>query len=420
MYPGKVFRNENVRKLLSDFAKTLERFLAQEEFEKNIWDKRIYSLRGWRKRNYKDKFFKRLEEFTKQHKKSKQEVDEFYETRTNQISEEYEFHYFSKFDENNEINQQKSDALDYEFIGKKLYLFQYMLSREYVNKNLNYDYKFFKEIESFIKHNQIEIKKSAPELYRSYLCVQFLFNKGDKFILNELKKFIIKKKYFENKISKPYWDYINSCVYMVNQGYPDYYKDIFQFLKLLEENKLIEHSSEIVHYYFKIAIEAALWAKELTWLENFIDNHGNKIKPDFKKDMINLSYAKIFWTKSDFKKSKEYAKKVTFKDYLHYIGSKKILLRISYQENDFDNLIYIADTVKKYFSFHLEIPEVYRSGTEEFIEYLLKLFKLKEKFNLGYEIEFEIEKLKRQIEKDKREVSFKNWLFEKANELKKN
>ncbi len=49
----------------------MKRFLAQEEFEKNEWDKNIYVLRGLRTRHYGDKFFQRLKEFKKDHKNSK-------------------------------------------------------------------------------------------------------------------------------------------------------------------------------------------------------------------------------------------------------------------------------------------------------------------------------------------------------------
>lgn len=419
MYPNEEFKNESIRKLLSDFWKLLERFLAQEEFEKNEWEKNIYVLRGLRTRHYDDKFFQRLREFKKEHKNSNQEIDEFYATNTKLISEEFEQCYNSKFDKNNHINQEKSDALDYEFITKKLFLFQYMFSREYVNSNLKYDYTFYSEIETYILKNKEQIIAENPELYRNYLSLLFYFEKFDRKVLVEIKTFIEKHKYYKNKINKPYWEFINLCTSMTNLGYLEYYEEIFDFLKLLDDNELILEGKILNHYFFKIAVHASIYKKEFDWIENFITKYKKYIRYDFKEDMLNLSYAKLFFAKEEFDKAKNYANKVSFKDYLHYISSKQILLKIAYESDDFNAIISTIDTIRKYFYSHNEIPEVYKTGTEEFIEYVSKLSKIKEKFLLDENVDFEINKLRSELEKENREVSFSDWLLKKTNQFKK-
>lgn len=413
MYPGESFKNESIRKLLSDFWKLLERFLTQEEFESKEWDKNVCLLRGLRTRHYDDKFFKRLEEFKTEHKNSTQEIDEFYETNTKLISEEYEYWFSSKFNEQNDINQIKSNALDKEFIAKKLFLFQYMFSREYVNSNLKYNYSFFSEIEQYICKDKDRIIKEDPELYRNYLSLLFYFKNFDRNVLSEIRTYIEKNKYFSKKINKPYWEFINLCTSLTNIGYTEYYEEIFEFLKLLDNNELILEGKILDHYFFKIAVHTSIHKKEFDWLENFIAKYKKYIKYDFKEDMINLSYSKLFLAKNDFQKSKTYSNRVSFRDYLHYISSKQILLKIAYEEEDFNTLTSITDTIRKYFYGHDEIPEIYKSGTEEFIEYILKLSKIREKFSLGVDVDFEIEKFTKELEKKKKQVSFSDWLLEK-------
>lgn len=419
MYPKEEFKNESIRKLLSDFGRLLEQFLAQEEFEKNEWDKKIYTLRGLRTRHYDDKFFKRLKEFKAGHENSTQEIDEFYETNTKLISEEYEYWFVSKFGDRNEINQEKSDALDYEFIAKKLFLFQYMLSREYVNKDLKFRYEFLEEIILLIEKNKTKVIAEAPEVYRNYLSLLFYLKNFDQKILKDLENFIDKTKYFKNRINKPYWDFINLCIYLTNLGNVEYYKEIFTLLKLLDENEIILEGKNLSHYYFKIAVHASIYKKEYDWLENFIKKYKKYIKYDFKEDMVNLSYSKLFLAKNEIAKSKEFAIKVTFKDYLHYISSKQILLRIAYEEEDFNIITSTIDTIRKYFSSHNEIPEVYRAGTEKFMDYVMKLSKIKEKFLLDENVDYDIDKFKKELKKENREVSFSDWLLEKANLIKK-
>ncbi len=419
MYPEEKFKNGSIRKLLSDFWKLLERFVAQEEFEKNEWDKNVYTLKGLRTRHYDDKFFQRLKEFKKEHKSSTQEIDELYETNTKLISEEYEYWYNSKFEERNEINQDKSDALDYEFISKKLFLFQYMLSREYVNKDLKYGYTFWKEIKDFFECNKKIIKNKNPILFQSYLGVTLVKNGFREKDIKAMKDFLDGQNFYLRKTPKPYWDYINYCIVFTNNNNSKYWDDIFHYLQLLEKNNLILENGVMPHYHFKIALEAALHNNEFTWLEKFINNYGNKIKHDYKKDMINLSYAKLSLARNEVSKSKEYAGKISFKDYLHYISSKKILLRIAYEEEDFNAIISIIDTVRKYFSSHNEIPEVYKTGTEEFIEYISRLSRIKENYLLGEDMNFELQNFQNDLNKDKREISFSDWLITKSQQIKK-
>ncbi|MBS1494835.1 MAG: hypothetical protein JST55_15075 [Bacteroidetes bacterium] len=419
MYPNEEFKNESIRKLLSDFARMLERFLAQEEFDKNEWDKKIYILRGLRKEHYDDKFFKRLKEFKAGHKNSTQEIDEFYETNTKLISEEYEYWYFSKFDDRNEINQEKSDALDYEFISKKLFLFQYMQSREYVNKDLKFRYDFWDEIKKYFEKYGSIIKKEQPLLYHSFLGVVLVFNNFQRSDLLEMKQFLDDQNFYLKKISKPYWDYINYCTAFINKNLYEYMDDIIFYLKLMDENGIILQNRELVHYYFKIALEAALYKKEFDWIERFISKYGNKIKSDFKNDMLALSSAKLFLAKNEFAKAKYYSNKVSFKDYLHYIGSKKILLRIAYEESDLNSIISISDTIRKYLNTHNEIPEIYRAGTEEFMQYILRLSKIRENNSLGEDVDFELNKFRTELKEESREVSFSDWLLEKTFQFKK-
>ncbi len=134
--------------------------------------------------------------------------------------------------------------------------------------------------------------------------------------------------------------------------------------------------------------------------------------------MINLSYSKLFLAKNDFKKSKDFADKISFRDYLHYIGAKKILARIAYEEDDLDKIISINDAARKFFVSHEEIPKVYRISAIGYFEKIIQLSKLKEKFSLNEKIDFEINDFRKNLEGNKDDISFKEWFLEKVNKIK--
>lgn len=419
MYPNEEFKNESIRKLLSDFAKLLDKFLAQEEFEKNVWDKNIYTLRGLRTRNYDDKFFKRLKEFKSQHANSSQEIDEFYETNTKLISEEYDFRFASKFGEKNEINQEKSDALDFEFIAKKLYLFQYMLSREYVNNDLKFRYDFLEEISAYIERNRTKIIRENPELYRNLLGINFIMENYDEGILSQLKSFIDEMEYWEKKKSQPYWDYINYCVVKVNQGFDNYFNEIFHYISLLDSNGLIIPDKSFNHNSFRISASAAIHCKETQWLEKFIVKYKSKIEKEYRNDIVNLTYARLYFEIQDFNRSKQFCGQVTFKNYIFYLAAKNILLKIAFELGNILDIIALKDAYVKYFESHSEIPSVYKTGKIEFANYLLKLAKIKENFEFQKTDNYELDKFIKNLSADTI-VNNKEWLLEKVSELKHN
>ncbi|CAN5470602.1 hypothetical protein BH10BAC5_BH10BAC5_12440 [soil metagenome] len=416
MYPGENFKNDSIRKLLSDFDKLLENFAVQLEFENSEWDKKVYTLKAYRIRNC-DKFEKRLNEYKKDHKDSVQDMGDFYTTNTKLISEEFEFSYLSKFCENDQINQKKSDAFDLEFIAKKLFLFQYMLSREYVDKNLKYSYDFLDEITAFIKKNKKRIIKDEPELYRNFLGTQFMLKDHNEKVLIELNEFIDIKEYYKRKLSGPYWDFINLCTLLTNKGFDNYYSIIFRYVKLMNESGIILSGRFIEHYNFKIIVHSALFEKEFDWLEKFIDLNGQYIKSDFREGMINVSYAYLYYEKKEYEKARLHSEKIKYSDYIHYLSSKNILLKIAYAENNVIELEALNEKIKKYISAHSEIPDFFSQGRAEFAEYIMRLGRLKESIINGENRQYELKKLKEQIIKEKNDIIFKKYLLSTADQL---
>jgi len=418
MYPGEEFRNDSIRKLLSEFDKLLENFAAQIEFEKTEWDKKIYTLKALRERNC-DKFEKRLKDYNKEHKNSTEGFDEFYATRLKLISEEFDFYFSSNLNEQNQINQEKSDAIDNEFIAKKLFLFQYMKSREYVNKEVKYSYTFWEEIEDHIKKNKASITKIDPELYRNFLGTQYILSNESEKILEKIKQFIDEQKYYEKKMGKPYWDYINYCMVQTNNGKDSYYENIFEYLKLLDEKELLSNGTGFNQHFFSIASAASRHTKEYDWLESFISKYKNKLKKEFRDDTINSTYALLYFDKGDYEKAKHFACKIGLNDFYLYISAKYILIKIAYEFDDIVEISNLRDTFKKYLSSHPEVPIKITKPNLQFADQLFRLAKIKEKISVDGNDDYEVDEFVRELEKAKKDQIATIWLKEKARQIKK-
>jgi hypothetical protein len=208
MYPNQPFKDTSIRKLISDFNKVIERFAIQKELEEDRVDYNLKLLKQFRKNRQKDKFDRLYKETELLNEEDHSEVDQYYENRMRLLCERFELLFHKSIKEKKDIFQKKSDMLDLEFIMKKIYLYEAMVSIQGINKEVSYNYTFLNEIDAYINSNKADIIKNEPELYRNYLQLKVSTEKDNLRLLNELEKFTY-SAYSQNGILRPLIDLSN-------------------------------------------------------------------------------------------------------------------------------------------------------------------------------------------------------------------
>jgi hypothetical protein len=150
----------------------------------------------------------------------------------------------------------------------------------------------------------------------------------------------------------------------------------------------------------------------------FIDIYKNKIEPEFREDVKNYSYGKLYYELKDYTKSLFYLSLVDFKDYYIYTNVKKMLLRVEYELGNNENVISQIENIQKFYNSHTEITDAYKINTLNYIMILNELAKLQLSSRNKTDKMFKKNKLFKNLEKYKNNIVYYNWLLKKISEVK--
>lgn len=409
----------NYRKLISDFNKKLFAFMVFIESEHKI-NQKLLLMRAFRKRNLNRNFNDLSEELEDYFlNKAKMDAGDYGEHK--KFLEEVRLYTFSTdYHSAGTVVQNESNALDLLFISEKLGAFQNMFSLEYVNKETKYNWSFYDEISNFIEGRIEMIKKTEPCIYFNYMVLKLAKNTSEKSSYTKLKKFLNERvKNIEPiRLKRFTFDLINYCYLQVNEGNSSFRKEIHSLLTFLDENNLLVADGNINHSYFKAAVDNAVSLRELNWLSFFIEKYSNYLEPEYQDSLFNLANTKLYLYRGEYDKARFCENKINYKDYIHYIDAKLTLACIEYESGNIESVLSVFDSVKKYLIKNTHISDFYNFFYKNFINLTTRLIKLNEKKVVGKDIQFELDKVEKSVEKENRPFYGKLWLQNKISLLK--
>jgi hypothetical protein len=269
----------------------------------------------------------------------------------------------------------------------------------------------------YISANGTEIRKNYPDIYLKYLMLKMLGSASGELIL-EYREYLDNesKGLTDEQRAEFYSDLYNYLTIRIADGDTQFRKPLLNLYKHLDKgNLLYDRGAGKIHLYtYKQILDTAINLADLGWAEYFAGKYSGSIDDENRKNIVNLGYAKIYYYKNDLKAARMYLAKVDYRDFIHYLDSKKFLLSIEYDCGNYDEAELIIDATLKYIKNNKELPAISGNNSKRFIKYMKKLIKFKDK---GVD-EFELSRLAKDFDTDKGFIYAKNWLKEKINELK--
>lgn len=368
--------NSAIRNLISTFLNYIDEFFIFKQLESEPEVKNILLLRALKDSQTEQRFIQKLKALKKDSL-----IQNNYKELFGIYSEEYSSEPDNKFHLYNESLQKKSDFADLHYFNEKLLIFQLMLSKQILNKeDLNYKWDMWEQIKQYININEEKVKNNHPEIYLKYLTLLMVMNKTDESLTLQTEEYLeqAEKILPKKRITDYYSDYYNYLTIRINEGEHKLRKKQLELIKFLDKKDLLLDSegTGITYYNFKQISDTCLFMKELEWLEYFLSKYRSLLKTKEPDNLINLVFAKIFLMKNDFRTAKEYIKKVSRKDFIHYIDSQITLAKAEFESGFYHEALQIADSSDKYLRSHKEIPAYQQNNTSLFFFYLKKIIKI--------------------------------------------
>ncbi len=403
------FDDVKLRKDFSDLLRLVEKFIAQEQYEKNGLYEAEFLLAG-----INEKKINKLE------KGAKKLVSRLLDRYPLKSSDLY-FHKFAfekqVFLLNQEIQaksekkniEKVSKNLDIFYISEKLRYYCYILGSKRIAIH-EYDLQMMNQVIHQVENFNYEEIPVIAVYYQYYLTLSDAEKEEHYFKLKELlDKYGLDFPKVEAFIL--YSSTLNYCTRKVNSGQSKFLNEYFDIMVDFLEKEIIFLDDHLDVQVFRNIVVTALRLKKYSWAASFIPKYIERIRPEYRENTLTFNMARLHWYLKDHKKVIELLSTVEYENLGYNLISKTLLLTTYYDTNEIEPLYSLLESFRTFLNRHKEIPEHRRKYYLNFISITKKLT------NIAPNDKKAIEKLKKEVTENST-IATDPWLLEKLAELK--
>lgn len=408
IYSKETYDDAKMRQVMFFLLKAIEDFLIyQELYQDEINAKNILS-KVYRKRKLDKLFEKNIKQSEQLLEKSIIQNENYYRNKYQLHLEKY--NYQSRVNRLSQNLQEVSNTLDIAFLTGKLRQYCLMLSHQSVYQK-EYTIGLLKNILPLI---QQEDYIKIPAIATYYFIYKTLTEKE-----NEAHYFQLKEQIKENghyfpfaEIRDIYLMTINYSIKRMNAGNESFIREAFELYQLGFEKKILIENNSITRVTFHNVISIGLKLKEFEIVENFIEENQKYLSDKHREGFLNYSLARLHYEKGEYTKAMQLlVQDVHYQDILIFLTSKTLLSRMYYEEDEFDALESLIESMRTYIQ-RKKIMGYHKANFKNYIRFIKKLLKAKPSDKAGKE------KLKVEIqEAHPLTTDERNWLLTQLSKI---
>ncbi len=282
------------------------------------------------------------------------------------------------YDENLQL---KNNKLDLFYISTKLRAACDMISRNTVIQ-ANYQSHHLDDLINWVK-NHSENYNQYPAITVYYQALKTI-KEGKIEDYYQLKLLLASNLHiFPNSEMSKLYDYVlNFCIRQINQGHPNFYKEILDVYKFLLDNRIIFQNDHLAQWDYKNIITVGIRLGETQWTENFIHQYKKDLSPKNRENAYIYNLAAFYYSTKAYKKSLQLLHEVKFTDTSYHLGAKIIQLKSFYELEEEEPFYALIDAFKIYILRSKDISNYRKQANLNLIKFAKRIFKLKEQQDL--------------------------------------
>lgn len=414
LYPGKEYNYGVMKNLIYDLNQLIERFLEEEMFAGNKFDRGLqlfYNLSDRDLNKLSLSKYRTLEDKLINSKSGADRYSKLCELKwgLESVTEKTD----------NKINSavyEISEYMIYDFLISMFKIYNNIAAENLSNKegrsyNLLNDFLENSDIDKIIK----SIKKNSPEdhkvidvFYNMYIALSAINDPESyyNFKISVLENDHLFDDSERRNLFSCLWTALSSNKAVKNK--PFEFNDLMK--KQHEKKLLIDPSGKISIRKYSLGIRLAAMVKDFEFMNEFISIYLEFIRPSARDNMILYGNAYFHFAKGEYGKALETVNKINFDITAFKYEIKNLQIMLFYELNEIESLMYALDSYKHFASNNQFVSETTSGNISRFIGYVNALCRLKEKQD-----KIRIQMLKEKISDDN--LNTKYWLLEKAEEL---
>ena len=346
VYTDTAFNIKNWHLLCSRLLKVLEDYFAHRQLREYPAEKKMLLADYYRQKNASKKYQKATKEAAQALKKSGFRSRNYW-LQKHRI-EEIDYDYIKSQNRMDRTNlQEVSDSLDVFFIISKLKLGCRQLSRQVINAEA-YDVAMIDMILAQIKQRPALLEFPAVAVY--YYCYQAISISGTENDFQQLRSAINQHSNFfpAAELRDIYLIAINFCVRKINTGHSEFNKEAFELYRLSLQGGLLLEDGVFPESTYNNIVMLAINEQAFAWAKEFIDEYQWKLKRKFSTSMHSYCMGKILFAQGKYDDCLKALAQTSGSIPFIYLGSKTIQLKIFYENEAWDALDSLIETLRVY------------------------------------------------------------------------
>ena len=372
LFPKEAFDDAKFRQTIHFLLKAIEEFLIFQELTSDEVKSKTALATVFRKRKIDKLFNKTIREAKELQQKSNYRNADYQQNVFQIELEEYSFR--EKQKRTAEMNlQELTNALDLTFIARKLRYSYLQYAHQTVYKT-EYDFGFLDKMLSHIEEAELD---KLPSIGVYYHGLKTHIEKDNPVHFQNLKKALLSNTHLfpRSEARDIYLMAINHLIKAMNSGQDFAMREVFDLYKKGVEEKLLFEGEFISRFTFRNVVAISLKLEEFEWVDYFINNYQPYLQEKFRENVVHFSKAMIAYTKKDYKTAMQLFTQVEYKDTLLNLNAKNILVKMFYEEDEFDALESLLSSMRTYLT-RKKVVGYHKSFITNFIKLTRKLLKV--------------------------------------------
>ncbi|MCB9283601.1 MAG: hypothetical protein H6563_05950 [Lewinellaceae bacterium] len=335
LFPGASFDDHRVRLASSLLLKLAEKFLVYEYRESQAVDYEIQLAGLYRRRNLERHYRSAIRQAVVQQKKEPFRNAEYFEQSFRIELEEYN-HAAASW-RTGAINLQGvSDQFDLSYIAQKLRQSCFSLSHQAVY-NTEYRFGLLEEVLDYIGRTGIQ---DIPAIGIYYHCYLALVHPEMEEHFRQFRRKIGEsdQAFPREEMRNLYLLAINYCIKKYNEGNTYFLEEEYQLYRQGLEKGYLEIDGYLSRFTYRNVVTIGLVMKDFEWVEQFIHQYREKLKPDIRDSIFSFCLANLEYEKRNFAAAIQLIQKSEYRDLLLNLAAKTLLLKIWYELGEYDVL----------------------------------------------------------------------------------
>ncbi len=141
---------------------------------------------------------------------------------------------------------------------------------------------------------------------------------------------------------------INFCIKKINGGVVAFRKDVFDLYRSGLEKEVLLTAGVISPFTYNNVLNSALLVDEWGWAASFLERFKSRLPEAERDNTYRFNLANLFFRRKAYGQAMDLLRHVEFKDKLHHLDARRMLLRMYFETGETDALESLLDSFEAY------------------------------------------------------------------------